>query len=86
MNLVELARAFPGNEFHGFELSQHALQRARENTAAAAAGGADMSTVQWHDVGQADDAGSLETAAGADADDQVAFLSARAIMFRSSSR
>lgn len=50
MNLIELAKAFPQNEFHGFELSTCALARARANTAAAAAAGYDMSAVTWHDV------------------------------------
>lgn len=29
--LLEMARAFPRSEFHGYEISQHALERARQN-------------------------------------------------------
>ena len=58
MNLIEMARRFPGgaggfHEFHGFELSKCALARARANAAAAAAEGVDMSRVFWHDVAEA---------------------------------
>ena len=35
--LIELARAFPASEFHGYELSRHALDRAAENRVEAAA-------------------------------------------------
>ena len=33
--LIELAKAFPASEFHGYELSRHALDRAAANKAAA---------------------------------------------------
>ncbi len=33
--LIEMARAFPRSEFHGYEISVHALDRARENILAA---------------------------------------------------
>lgn len=33
--LVQMAEAFPRSEFHGYDISQHALARARENVAAA---------------------------------------------------
>lgn len=35
--LIELAKAFPTSEFHGYELSRHALERAARNKEAAAA-------------------------------------------------
>ena len=33
--LIEMARAFPRSEFHGYEISQYALERARQNIEAA---------------------------------------------------
>jgi 2-polyprenyl-3-methyl-5-hydroxy-6-metoxy-1,4-benzoquinol methylase len=33
--LIEMARAFPNSEFHGYDLSRNAIARARENGAAA---------------------------------------------------
>jgi 2-polyprenyl-3-methyl-5-hydroxy-6-metoxy-1,4-benzoquinol methylase len=38
--IVAMAQAFPKSEFHGFDNSTHALQRARENIRAAGAGNA----------------------------------------------
>jgi 2-polyprenyl-3-methyl-5-hydroxy-6-metoxy-1,4-benzoquinol methylase len=43
--LLALARAFPRSEFHGYELSRHALERAEENK-----GGADVANLFFHDV------------------------------------
>lgn len=43
--LIELARAFPASEFHGYEISQHALARAEANRASVGA-----SNVQFHDL------------------------------------
>jgi 2-polyprenyl-3-methyl-5-hydroxy-6-metoxy-1,4-benzoquinol methylase len=43
--LLALARAFPRSEFHGYELSRHALDRAEENKREAAA-----PNVHFHDV------------------------------------
>jgi SAM-dependent methyltransferase len=43
--LLELAKAFPGCELHGYELSQHALERARRNAEAAG-----VHNVAFHDV------------------------------------
>ena len=33
--LVEMAKAFPGSEFHGYDIAEHALERAESNRAAA---------------------------------------------------
>ena len=43
--LVELARAFPESEYHGYDLSQHALERAESNRREAG-----LSNVRFHDV------------------------------------
>ena len=43
--LIELARAFPNSEFHGYELSRHALERAAANREAAG-----VSNVAFHHV------------------------------------
>lgn len=43
--LIELARSFPKSEFHGYELSQHALDRAAANVAAA-----ELANVAFHHV------------------------------------
>jgi len=43
--LVEIAKAFPASEYHGYEISQHALNRARANASAAA-----LENVHFHDV------------------------------------
>jgi 2-polyprenyl-3-methyl-5-hydroxy-6-metoxy-1,4-benzoquinol methylase len=43
--LVEMAKAFPRSEFHGWDVSQHALARAEENRATAG-----VSNVALHDV------------------------------------
>lgn len=43
--LVEMARAFPASEFHGYEISRHALERARNNASAAG-----VDNVRWHDA------------------------------------
>jgi SAM-dependent methyltransferase len=43
--LLELARAFPASEFHGYEISHHALERAAENRRAAG-----LSNVVFHDA------------------------------------
>jgi SAM-dependent methyltransferase len=43
--LIKMAEAFPASEFHGYELSRHALDRAAENLAAAG-----LSNVTFHDV------------------------------------
>lgn len=45
--LVELAKAFPASEYHGYETSRHALDRARANASAAA-----LENVHFHDVRQ----------------------------------
>jgi len=43
--LVEMAKAFPRSEFHGWDISTHALARAEENRAAAG-----VTNVAFHDV------------------------------------
>lgn len=43
--LVEMAQAYPASSFHGYEVSAHALDRARQNLAAAGVG-----NVELHDV------------------------------------
>ena len=43
--LIELARAFPKSDFHGYELSRHALARAAENQRAAG-----VANVSFHHV------------------------------------
>lgn len=43
--LIALAKAFPRSEFHGYELSKHALARAHENRAAEGLG-----NLHFHDV------------------------------------
>ena len=43
--LVEMAKAFPRSEFHGWDVSQHALARAEENRAAAG-----VTNVAFHDA------------------------------------
>jgi SAM-dependent methyltransferase len=43
--LLELARAFPRSEFHGYELSKHALARAERNRAEAG-----LANVQFHEA------------------------------------
>jgi 2-polyprenyl-3-methyl-5-hydroxy-6-metoxy-1,4-benzoquinol methylase len=43
--LVELAKAFPASEFHGYELSRHALERAEGNRAEAG-----LANVRFHHV------------------------------------
>jgi 2-polyprenyl-3-methyl-5-hydroxy-6-metoxy-1,4-benzoquinol methylase len=45
--LLSMARAFPRSEFHGYELSQHALDRARQNLAESG-----LENVRFHDVAQ----------------------------------
>jgi SAM-dependent methyltransferase len=45
--LIELARAFPNAELHGYELSRHALARAEENKRAAA-----VANVHFHHVSE----------------------------------
>ena len=45
--LVEIAKAFPASEYHGYETSQHALDRARANASAAG-----LENVHFHDVRQ----------------------------------
>jgi len=42
--LLEMAKAFPRSEFHGYDISQHALLRAEENRVAAG-----VSNVAFHD-------------------------------------
>ena len=42
--LLEMARAFPASEFHGYDVSQHALERAERNRAVAGA-----SNAHFHD-------------------------------------
>jgi 2-polyprenyl-3-methyl-5-hydroxy-6-metoxy-1,4-benzoquinol methylase len=44
--LIEMAKAYPRSEFHGYDISQHALVRARENSKAAGAG-----DLAFHDAG-----------------------------------
>lgn len=44
--LVEIAQAYPNSEYHGYEISEHALERARAN-----AGDAGVDNVSFHDVG-----------------------------------
>jgi len=44
--LLEMARAYPGSEFHGYDISQHALERAAANQADAG-----VSNVTFHDAG-----------------------------------
>ncbi len=43
--LIEMARAFPRSEFHGYEISEHALERAAENL-----GEAGVDNVAFHDA------------------------------------
>ncbi|MGI9592251.1 MAG: methyltransferase domain-containing protein, partial [Myxococcota bacterium] len=43
--LLEMAKAFPASEFHGYEISEHALARAAENLAAAG-----VSNAHFHDA------------------------------------
>ncbi len=43
--LLEMAKAFPASQFHGYELSTHALGRAEQNRTAAG-----VSNVQFHNV------------------------------------
>jgi len=43
--LLEMAKAFPGAEFHGYDISQHALERARENGQAAG-----VANAHFHDA------------------------------------
>jgi 2-polyprenyl-3-methyl-5-hydroxy-6-metoxy-1,4-benzoquinol methylase len=43
--LLELAKAFPGSRFHGYEISAHALERAEHNRAAAG-----VSNAFFHDA------------------------------------
>lgn len=43
--LIEMARAFPNSEFHGYDLSRNAIARARENVAAA-----DLANLTFHQV------------------------------------
>ncbi len=43
--LIEMARAYPRSEFHGYEISQHALARARESAARAG-----LANVAFHDA------------------------------------
>jgi SAM-dependent methyltransferase len=43
--LIEMAKAFPASEFHGYELSQHALERAEANKAEAR-----LENLSFHDV------------------------------------
>lgn len=45
--LVEMAKAFPTSDYHGYETSLHALNRARAN-----ASGAGLENVHFHDVRQ----------------------------------
>jgi 2-polyprenyl-3-methyl-5-hydroxy-6-metoxy-1,4-benzoquinol methylase len=42
--LIEMAKAFPRSEFHGYDISQHALDRAEENREAAG-----VRNVRFHD-------------------------------------
>ena len=43
--LLELAKAFPASTFHGYEISAHALERARDNLAEAG-----VANARFHDV------------------------------------
>ena len=43
--LIEMARAFPASRFYGYDISQHALERAHENLHEAG-----ISNVAFHDV------------------------------------
>ena len=43
--LIEMAKVWPGAEFHGYDISQHALERARENAKAAG-----VANVVFHDA------------------------------------
>jgi SAM-dependent methyltransferase len=43
--LLELARAFPRSEFHGYDLSRHAIERAEKNRAEAG-----LENVRFHDA------------------------------------
>jgi 2-polyprenyl-3-methyl-5-hydroxy-6-metoxy-1,4-benzoquinol methylase len=43
--VIEMARAFPRSEFHGYDISQHALARAEENRAEAG-----VANVRFHDA------------------------------------
>jgi 2-polyprenyl-3-methyl-5-hydroxy-6-metoxy-1,4-benzoquinol methylase len=43
--LIEMAKAFPHSEFHGYEISSHALELARQNAAAAA-----LANATFHDA------------------------------------
>jgi len=45
--LIEMARAFPASEFHGYDISRHALWRAEENRSEAG-----IENVQFHDSRQ----------------------------------
>jgi 2-polyprenyl-3-methyl-5-hydroxy-6-metoxy-1,4-benzoquinol methylase len=44
--LLEMAKAYPQSEFHGYDISKHALERAQENRLAAGA-----HNVRFHDAG-----------------------------------
>lgn len=43
--MIEMARAFPKSEFHGYDISEHALERGRANAAEAG-----VSNVAFHDA------------------------------------
>ncbi|MGH0034947.1 MAG: class I SAM-dependent methyltransferase [Myxococcota bacterium] len=43
--LLEMARAYPKSEFHGYDISHHALERARQNARAAG-----VENVRFHDA------------------------------------
>jgi 2-polyprenyl-3-methyl-5-hydroxy-6-metoxy-1,4-benzoquinol methylase len=43
--LIEMAKAFPRSSFHGYELSEHALARAKENQREAG-----LANLDWHEV------------------------------------
>jgi 2-polyprenyl-3-methyl-5-hydroxy-6-metoxy-1,4-benzoquinol methylase len=43
--MIEMARAFPRSEFHGYDISQHALERGRENARLAK-----VANVSFHDA------------------------------------
>ncbi len=45
--LIEMARAYPKSEFHGYEISQHALARAAQNKREAG-----VSNAHFHDAGR----------------------------------
>jgi 2-polyprenyl-3-methyl-5-hydroxy-6-metoxy-1,4-benzoquinol methylase len=45
--MIEMARAWPKSDFHGYELSQHAIDRGRANAADAG-----VSNVSFHHVGE----------------------------------